>query len=125
MEQLKLDSQLRKGLENFISSKHRNVWVSTSQLEVYVRKGHHMVNRHMYIFLDIANVTVKEELRHRGLFKQLLELFKSLSSSYNGVYVESILNPHLESYISGLAEEDHRWHHDPISHCYAWLKEGK
>jgi hypothetical protein len=120
---IKLDRSLRTLLEKFLASHARNEWLMTGQLSVYVRKGHHIVNRHMYLFIDLANITVIEEMRSCGLFKQTFELFKSsCGKTYQGVYVESVLNPRLASHLRELSENDSDCHWNEETQCFSWLK---
>jgi hypothetical protein len=126
VEPIKLDRSLRTLLEKFLASPHaKNEWLTTGQLSVYVRKGHHMVNRHLYLFLDLANITVIKEMRGRGLFKQTFELFKnSCGNTYQGVYVESVNNPHLANHLRELAETDPSCYWNEETQCFSWLKKG-
>lgn len=120
---LKLDPNLRKAMEKFLASPAKNQWVSTSQMDVYVRKGNHMVSRHMYLFIDLACMTVKEEMQSQGLFKQTLELFKQLcGTTYQGVYMESVLNPRLAQYLRELTEAETGYHWSEETQCCSWLK---
>jgi hypothetical protein len=124
VEPIKLDRSLRTLLEKFLASPHaKNEWLTTGQLSVYVRKGHHMVNRHLYLFIDLANITVIKEMRGRGLFKQTFELFKkSCGKTYQGVYVESVNNPHLANHLRELAETDSSCHWNEETQGFSWLK---
>jgi len=118
----KLDPQFRKALQEFLSSPIRNQWIMTPQMEVYVRKGGHMLNQHMYMFLDLANITVYEQ--SQGIFKQTLEVFKELSSpSLQGVYIENVLNPQLAEYLRRLAATEPASHWSEETRCFAWLAE--
>lgn len=121
-EPLTLAPDLRKELEKFLASPARNQWIQTSQLEVYVRKGHHMVNRHMYQFLDLANITIKKPFRHRGLFKQVLNLFKQMGIAQDGVYVESVMNPMLAVYLESLSKNDPDSYWNSATQCFAWIR---
>lgn len=122
---LKLDPNLRKVMEKFLVAPDRNKWLATPQMEVYVRKAMHMVNRHMYSFIDLAAITVKEEMRSQGLFKQTLELFKELCSgtAYQGVYIESVLNPRLALYLVELTKTEPACHWSDETQCFSWLKD--
>lgn len=121
---LKLDPNLRKIMEKFLASPNRNQWLATPQMEVYVRKGMHMVNRHMYFFIDLASMTVKEEMQSQGLFKQTLELFKQLcGTTYQGVYLENVLNPRLAQYLRELSETGLAYYWSEETQCFSWLRE--
>jgi hypothetical protein len=120
---IKLDSNLRKAMEKFLASPARNQWVSTPQMDVYVRKGMHMVGRHMYMFLDLASMTVRDEFQSQGLFKQTLELFKQLcGNTYQGVYMESVLNPRLAQHLRELSDAEPEYHWSEETQCCSWLK---
>lgn len=126
MKPTTLSPVLKRKMEEFLSSSLRNCWIHTPQMQVYVRKGHHIVNRHHYLFLDIANIIVYENYRRKGLFKQTLDLFLHMcGAQYQGVYVESVHNPGLATYLETLSNQSKGCYWNPDTRCFSWLKGGE
>ena len=68
-----------------------NKWLYGLEMEIYVRKGHHILDKEIITCLDIANVTVY----HKGLgfftlFLHLMELILKSYDSFHAIYVESV-----------------------------------
>ena len=78
-------------------------------MKVYVRRGMHMLDQ-ISMCLDIANVTVFEEYRGKGIFTEWLTYAESmagvapltpiLARRLRAVYVENILNPRFKDFLS-------------------------
>lgn len=120
---IRLTTMLEREMRKFMDSPARNQWIQTDQMQIYVRKGLHRVNRHTHLFLDIANIQVDEHLRGQGLFRQVVELFKHLcGTAYEGVYIESILNSGLRNHLSAIALDDPQWYNLSETNCFAWIK---
>jgi len=85
-----------KQLEFFMSSKNRNMWLFDDKenpvFSIYVRKSHHIIDKKIYNFLDLASITIEESRQGEGIFTNFL---KTLLEKYpnQNIYVESILNP--------------------------------
>lgn len=102
-------------LQDFIDHAARNrfpanLWLADLTMEVYVRRGMHVIDEGITATtLDIANVTVSEPLRGKGLFTQF---FKEACrrQPWDGVYIESVLNNRLAEWCrnAGLFEVPHR-----------------
>ena len=85
-----------KQLELFFNYKNRNMWIYDNEdnpiLSIYVRKSHHMFNKEMYQFLDLASLTIKESRQGEGIFTNFIKILLEKYPNQN-IYVESILNP--------------------------------
>jgi hypothetical protein len=111
-------------LESFLvlsESRHlRSVWLRTRYLNVYVRRGMHVVGTRGYQFLDVANVTVEEQYRRQNLFSGALRIMQDLCP-WDGIFVQNVHSPILRSYLSRLQRTDPRWVATEDS-C-AWIKD--
>lgn len=73
----------------FLQSKDINLWLKGSGIEVYVRKGYHLIDGKRCKTLDIANITVTK--KGQGLGSEFLE-FCCKINPFDAVYIENILN---------------------------------
>jgi hypothetical protein len=91
---------MSKPVQKFLDSGMRNSWLSLPHMQVYVRRGHHLIDRRPKSVFDIANVTVAEGMRGRGVFTEFLnDLFVILPGQVEGIFVESILNERFFKYL--------------------------
>ena len=67
-----------------------NKWFSDKEMEIYVRRGHHLnQNKELVETLDLATIEVKEKLRGNGIFTRFLN---ELEKWFHGnIYVENVL----------------------------------
>jgi hypothetical protein len=98
---------------------HHSRWITSSEIQLYMRSGFHMANGRAYRFLDIASIDVTRP--GHGLFTEILEYCQAVTP-YAGVFVESILNERLMKHIKRLQAADHRW--VQCGGSFAWLKGG-
>lgn len=98
----------------------RNRWITTAELEVYMRKANHVCDGVMVKTLDIANVTIREDVRGKGIFKCILAHAQQHSAS-GAVYLENVLNPRFIKYFERLVSEDEHWS-EPHPHCYLYQR---
>jgi GNAT superfamily N-acetyltransferase len=92
----------RMNLDLFLSSEYpTNIWISERDIEVYVRKSMRVIGNTTHPCLDIGSVEVREERRGQGTFKAFLSRFEKKARELNKwVYVESILNRRLLTYLA-------------------------
>ena len=83
---------MKELIDSFMSSKLRNAWLQTDSVNMYVRKGVHIIDGQLTNTFDLASITIAENKRGCGLFKEIILYIESLGLP---VYVESILNPKL------------------------------
>lgn len=72
-------------------------WLEDENFRVYVRKGKHLINGKMTVTLDIGNVTVVENKRHQGIFKNFLAQAAEINP-WGSIYVENVLDPFLPAF---------------------------
>jgi GNAT superfamily N-acetyltransferase len=72
----------------------RNRWFESPEMQVYLR-GHNLGN---VWTVDVANITVREELRGQGIFSKFLSWLEktAVQLGYSRVKIENILNKELE-----------------------------
>ncbi len=100
----------------FLSSSIKNQWLHTNQMNLYVRKGYH--NGH-YV-LDLATFETIPKFQRQGLVKELIQTAKEITP-FDGIYIENVLNPHLNNYMQKLISIENRWTELP-GPSYMWLK---
>ncbi len=82
-------------LEQFMQSPLRNKWLEDDNIKVYVRKSQRNIGQNkLYSFLDLASFEVVEQ--NKGTFTNFLTELLRRYPNVN-LYVESILNPKVES----------------------------
>lgn len=91
-------------LENFLSSSMRSVWIHDDNkiLQVFVRRSRRLIGYSiMNPVFDVSNIEVMTAYRQQGLFKSWLRMAEDLAKQHGfvGVYVESIINPHLVAFL--------------------------
>lgn len=85
-------------LQEFIDSPLRNVWLRGDGIEIYVRKGVHA--NYPGACLDIANVSVRDELQRQGIFSRWLAEAETLARSrFEYVYIENVMNEFLPAFL--------------------------
>jgi len=91
-------------LTSFLSSPINSVWLHDDNkiFQVYVRKSRRLIGYSiMHPVFDVSNVNVAREHQQQGLFKSWLKTAELIAKQHGfvGVYVESILNPHLVAFL--------------------------
>ena len=85
-------------LERIIKLSGPNEWITHGPFELYIRVGNRFIEEKEMKVIDLASfqITDKKE-RGKGHFSRLLKLVNDLGKKYgyDGIYVESILNPDL------------------------------
>ena len=66
-------------------------WISDDVMQVYVRKGYHLIFGKTHTCLDLANVTVIESKQGQGLWRNFLAEAHSLNP-WEATYVECVHN---------------------------------
>lgn len=91
-------------LLKFLESKLSNVWIYHPDISIYVRKGFHTLPpfRAVRNTLDVANISVLEARQKQGIFTEWLGVAEAMAAEhgFDAVYVESVLNPHLASFLT-------------------------
>ena len=89
-DEIELDQILRKD--------RANEWIIYGPINLYIRVGLRFIENKKVKVIDLANVIIDDEtLRGKGHFSRLLRSTETLGKKYgyDGIYVESILNPTL------------------------------
>lgn len=90
-------------LIKFMESHLRNQWIEHPNIRIYVRKAvRHLPGiPHVLNVLDIANVSVIEEMQRKGTFKDWLTEAEEVAVQYEmgAIYIESVLNPILLEFL--------------------------
>lgn len=80
-------------LDDFMLSKHSNIWLEDNILNIYVRKNLRNINNQQVNTIDIANISeISKKYQGKGYFKAFMIKVESLGIP---VYVECIHNPNL------------------------------
>lgn len=76
------------------------MWLDDDDMKVYVRKGRHILQAggKIRVTLDIANVTVEEDKRGKGIFSKFLEQAHEMNS-WDATYVECVHNQDLAVFL--------------------------
>lgn len=82
-------------LRLFLTSNLRNQWIHTRRINIYVRKGNHLVNKKITGTLDISNISVNEKYKGRNLAMQFIDDAHKINP-FEYTYIENVLNPKLE-----------------------------
>ena len=70
-----------------------NLWLSDDIMQVYVRKGRHVIySGKLSTTLDIASVTVAEEYQEQGFWTNFLNKAHEMNP-WEATYIENTLNP--------------------------------
>lgn len=91
-------TSLLSEIDNFIKSIQRNSHVSDDMITMYIRKSKRYVNGVMDDFIDIASISIDESLWGKKIFTNLIDQLIKIYPDRN-FYVESILNPAVETVI--------------------------
>ena len=83
-------------LKIFLNGKDRNIWIRTDTLQVYVRKGNHLINDKLVTTLDIANIEVKN--KNKGIGTKFINNAHS-SHNFEVTFIENILNERFCKYL--------------------------
>jgi len=90
-------------LNQFIEDANvRNTWIQEADLDAYVRKSFRLLDASSSArpCLDIGSIEVDEPNRGKGIFTAFLERFEQVAKKANrAVYIESILNPRLKTFL--------------------------
>lgn len=74
-------------------------WIDDDDMKVYVRKGRHILQAgKVRVTLDIANVTVEEDKRGKGIFSNFLEKAHEMNP-WDATYVECVHNQDLAVFL--------------------------
>lgn len=87
--------QLQQFIKDAETGDSRNLWIADDDMQVYIRKGHHLLpNGKIATTLDIANVTVEPSKQRKGLWTAFLAKAQEINP-WEGVYVECVHTPYL------------------------------
>lgn len=90
-------------LRDFVTENHSNHWPSRTRLlfegiEVYVRMTTRVMGNTFGKTIDLADITIPDNLHGRKLFSRILLEFERLAVQHErSVYVESIVSPIIRS----------------------------
>ena len=83
-------------MQDFNLPRTANRWIydddHNPNFSIYIRRSYHMVNKKMYKFLDLASISLSEEIQGKGIFTEFLNILLEKYPNIN-VYIESIQNP--------------------------------
>lgn len=85
-------------LERVIKLSRTNEWITHGPFKLYIRVGDRFIGEKKMKVIDLANFQITDEKeRGKGHFSRLLKVVNDLGKKYgyDGIYVESILNPDL------------------------------
>lgn len=78
--------------DQFMLSPLHNMWIGDNNIQVYIRKGYHLIHQEFLNTIDIANIQQDVEHRGKGFFKTFIQHVERYKYP---VYVECIHNPRL------------------------------
>lgn len=90
------------GIQDFLASQRPNAWLRYENLDVFVRRAHHIIDRRgdeLVETFDIANLSIEQPTdRGRGTFKRFLVDVKAAleESDLKVIYVENVLSPEFQ-----------------------------
>lgn len=87
--------QLNDFIEDSKFKRTNNKWLCDELMNVYVRKGVHLISGAVSCTLDIASVEVREENQQQGLWTKFIKAAHQVNP-WEATYVESVLNPFLK-----------------------------
>lgn len=67
-------------------------WIADDKMQVYIRKGYHLILGRIHTCLDLANVLVLEEEQGKGLWRSFLAEAHRMNP-WEATYVECVHNP--------------------------------
>lgn len=85
-------------LNQFLASGAHNQWLRFPTGDVYVRKGFHKINGQITNTLDIANISIKQQFRGKGIGTTIFESFHQ-NNPFPMTFVESVINERLEQWL--------------------------
>ncbi len=83
--------QFKQAFHMFMNSKLRNQWLGGDVIQVYMRKGIHVIGRQAFKTLDIANIQIDESERGKGVGMRLIDWLHE-QNPFEVTYVESLQN---------------------------------
>lgn len=92
----------RKDIIAFMKMVVNNQWITYPKFSVYIRKARHRVDPYNVLrCLDVANINVDTKYQKKGIFTEWLTQIEdqAKNSGLDCVYVENILNEHLEKFL--------------------------
>lgn len=97
---------VRKFVGALLRGDARSGWVHGGGLKLYLRRGYHMINGEIRLCLDVANVTADNP--GRGAFTAFLDWLEPTVQPHSAaIFVESILNPSLHTYLEKRGYQPH------------------
>jgi GNAT superfamily N-acetyltransferase len=89
-----LSALQKQALTQFLAGNASNAWVKAKGFEVYLRKSRRYLPgseaERLVAAIDIANITVEDRYRRKGLLRALVQYIESYGRV---VYIESIMEP--------------------------------
>lgn len=79
-------------LSQFLTQRMPNAWLYQGPVEIYVRRGYHIINNTVEQSLDIANINVKTP--GDGIGMRVIEKFHE-SHPFSITYIENVVNTKL------------------------------
>lgn len=105
-------------LEEFLADQRRqNKWLHANKMEVYVRRGRHVLGDTVHKCLDVANISVHPEHQNMGIFRLWLKYAEQCAaqSGLDAVFVECVMTRRLACF---LEKEDYRPKEDDSQSWY-------
>jgi hypothetical protein len=93
-----------------------NEWLYGQEMEVYVRKGKHYLNKNMYTCLDIANIKVYNP--GAGVFTLFL-MYMEKMNPWDAIFIENVHNERFQKFF---IRRDYTEIPDPPPPCFYKLK---
>lgn len=96
-------------IKTFLESPLTNTYISTKEMNLYVRKSKRFLEGKIYNCFDLARILVYEPNRGKGIFTKF---YKELVSTYPemNIFVESILNERFAERLKFLGLKEKRYY---------------
>jgi len=92
-------SDIFREFDRFLKSDIRNVYIEDAYMIMYVRKSKRSINRQLYDFIDIANISIERDMRDKGVFTNFISELLNRYPDFN-ILVENIFNPAVVTVLS-------------------------
>ena len=75
-------------------------WINEKYIHIYIRRSKRFINGEFHDCLDLASVTVDENMRGKSIFSKFLFKFEKEAKKMNRVvYLENVLEERLQNYL--------------------------
>lgn len=91
--------QLTTFIEESKNKRVNNTWLEDDLIKIYIRKGRRLYKGDPFTTLEIANVSIEEEINQKkGLFSAFLTKAHELNP-WQATYIENVINPFLFNHL--------------------------